>query len=38
MLTSMSGNALDPRFVGIFLDIVSEREDFPLSPTWASET
>ena len=38
MVSSMSGNALDPRFVGILLDVASEREDFPLHPAWADSS
>jgi response regulator RpfG family c-di-GMP phosphodiesterase len=30
MISAMSGEALDPQFVEIFLDILREREDFPL--------
>jgi len=31
MIAAMSGEALDPQIVEIFLDIVRERDDFPLS-------
>jgi putative two-component system response regulator len=30
-ISAMSGTALDPQFVEIFLDILRERDDFPLS-------
>ncbi len=31
MISAMSGEALDPQFVDIFLNILREREDFPLT-------